>query len=442
MTVAEASEEAGEICVCVNDSSGRIQLIGTDEECKKNETKICWNKQNAPGGIDPEVLGRIEALETQVATLQEQMSTLIDDDTLPKLSINDVSVLEGDNDEIVFTVMLSKPSQDYVGFEWKLIHIDTSYKDFSPYWDYDKYSSPEYVEILPGDVSTTISFPIVDDADPEIDERFYVNIVAVYNANCTKNQGIGIILNDDIPNLTVRSAGDYYIEEGDQSFFEVSLSKRHVTEVTVDYEIIGQEATADDDFIPQTDQLVFEPGETEIWITCETVDDDIAEPAEGLSLVLSNAVNANIFTSSALKYIACSDIIFDFEDLGDIIEGSTDPVSLKSVYFTINIPEPLPHEIRIGYNKQGSYGAGYAILGMYEPGVWIGDITPWVEGNTTIIKYITIPANATSAEGWVYILQDEIPEDDEGFKIQLFNEAGNVFEDGKSYSFGTIINDD
>ena len=163
--------------------------------------------------------------------------------------------------------MLSKPSQDYVGFEWKLIHIDTSYKDFSPYWDYDKYSSPEYVEILPGDVSTTISFPIVDDADPEIDERFYVNIVAVYNANCTKNQGIGIILNDDIPNLTVRSAGDYYIEEGDQSFFEVSLSKRHVTEVTVDYEIIGQEATADDDFIPQTDQLVFEPGETEIWIT-------------------------------------------------------------------------------------------------------------------------------------------------------------------------------
>ena len=80
---------------CVNNSSGTVKIVGTDEECQNNETQISWNSQGVPGPIDPLLLGRISALETQVSTLQEQIADLVEDATDPELSINDISLMEG-----------------------------------------------------------------------------------------------------------------------------------------------------------------------------------------------------------------------------------------------------------------------------------------------------------------------------------------------------------
>ena len=53
--------------------------------------------------------------------------------------------------------------------------------------------------ITTGNLSTSFTVPIINDANPEGTERFFVNITTATNAFIADNQGIGTITDDDTP---------------------------------------------------------------------------------------------------------------------------------------------------------------------------------------------------------------------------------------------------
>jgi len=112
----------------------------------------------------------------------------------PSLSINDVSIVEGDAGTKVlnFTVTLSAASS---------LTVTTNYATAN-----DTATAPsDYVAIAstlltfnPGDTTKQVSVTINGDISFEADETFFVNLSNPVNATISDNQGLGTIQNDDV----------------------------------------------------------------------------------------------------------------------------------------------------------------------------------------------------------------------------------------------------
>lgn len=194
--------------------NGQLRIISDPSEANKSEVVISWNKQGPKGdqglqgppgsGADvTSLLARIDALETQVTELQEQVDFL---STGPTLSINDVSLLEGDLGDgdkyFDFVVTLSRPSISLITFTFTT--EDGTAIDGVPSIEYltnppgrDYIPSTGQGTIQPGQTEVFFTIRILGDATQEPNETFYVNISNPVNATIGDGQGLGTILNDD-----------------------------------------------------------------------------------------------------------------------------------------------------------------------------------------------------------------------------------------------------
>lgn len=78
--------------------------------------------------------------------------------------------------------------------------------------------------------------------------------------------------------------------------FTVSVTRPHVSEIQVDYEVIADAAIAGTDFTPINGTLIFAPGETTIDVPVTIFGGDIANTdPRTVKIVLSNATNADVF---------------------------------------------------------------------------------------------------------------------------------------------------
>ncbi len=121
--------------------------------------------------------------------------TIVNDDAAPNLTINDVSLNEGNagTTTFTFTVSLSAPAPaGGVTFD-----IATANSTAVAPGDYTATSLVG--QTIPAGSSTyTFNVLVNGDTTPELDETFFVNITNVTNAILTDGQGLGTIVNDDI----------------------------------------------------------------------------------------------------------------------------------------------------------------------------------------------------------------------------------------------------
>lgn len=121
---------------------------------------------------------------------------IVDDDATPGLSINDVSVGEGNSGTglMMFTVTLSAPSGRTV-----TVNAQTG-NGGSPAAtagvDYVALASTP-ISFAPGQTTKIISIPIYGDISVEANEKLAVILSGAVNATIADNSGIGTILNDD-----------------------------------------------------------------------------------------------------------------------------------------------------------------------------------------------------------------------------------------------------
>jgi uncharacterized protein YjiK len=224
--------------------------------------------------------------------------------TGPSLSINDVSVTEGNSGTVnaVFAVSLSAASTQPV-----TVNYATANGTAIEPGDYTAASGQ--VSFQPGVISQPVTVAVNGDVIPEPNETFFVTLSSAVNATIGDNQGIGTINNDDV--VLSLSINDVSVTEGNSgtvnAVFAVSLSAVSAQTVTVNYATANGTATEPGDYMAASGQVSFQPGVISQPVTVAVNGDVITEPDETFFVNLNSAVNATISDNQGIATITDDD---------------------------------------------------------------------------------------------------------------------------------------
>lgn len=211
------------------------------------------------------------------------------------------------------------------------------------------------------------------------------------------------------PTLTIADAPD--VAEGAEQTFTVTLSPAADSIVTVRYSTENGDgpsgATAGEDFVGQQNQLLtFQPGETQKFITVETIDDEFIDPDENYTVRLSSLSGA-IFGS----FTATGEIIdqdggqprISISDAADVTEG-------EDSVFTVSLSRAPDSPVTVRYSTTDGDGPTGATNGQ--------DI---VSQENVLL---TFNAGETSRTITVATIDDSLDESPEDFGVTLSSPTG------------------
>ena len=207
--------------------------------------------------------------------------TILDDDAA-SLSIDDVTVTEGDSGAATarFTV-----TRSHVG---GAVEFDFATEDGSATAGDDYVARSDRVAFDAGSPVATVSVPVRDDPRDEPDETFRVRLSNPSNATIGDGVAVGTIEDDDPePSLSIDDAS---VTEGDTGAatanFRVRLSTPSEKSVTVDFATADGTANAPDDYSAETGQLTIPRGSPTAQIAIPIAGDRLDEPDETFSVQL------------------------------------------------------------------------------------------------------------------------------------------------------------
>lgn len=121
--------------------------------------------------------------------------TIRDNDYLPKVSIDDPSVVEGDDApvDLVYTVSLDRPGKKEVVLSYATV------AGGSATFQVDYPDTRGSLVIPPGQTQATITVPVLPDVLVENDETVHVELGYPFDAEIVKARGIGTIIDNDAP---------------------------------------------------------------------------------------------------------------------------------------------------------------------------------------------------------------------------------------------------
>src|SRR5262249_24835910 len=212
-------------------------------------------------------------------------ATIVDDDAAPGLTINDVSVNEGDagTTAATFTVSLSAASGKTVTVMYATADATATTGDN----DYQNLSGS--LTFAPGEASKTVTVLVNGDTTFEATETFVVNLSAPVNATLADDQGQGTIVNDDdVPSLSIE---DVSVTEGTTATFTIALSNSSSQVITIDF-ATADGTPASSHYTGVSGPLLFNPVETTKTISLATADDSLNENPEDFFVDLSTPANA------------------------------------------------------------------------------------------------------------------------------------------------------
>lgn len=226
--------------------------------------------------------------------------TINDDDPAPSITINDVTLSEGNSGTTAFTfnVTLSNPSASTITVAWATADgTATAGSDYT--------AASGTLTFNPGVVTQPVTVNVTGDTTFEPNETFFVNLTNATNASITDNQGLGTINNDDgVPSISIN---DVALSEGNSGTtpftFTVTLSSASGVPVTVDYATADGTATAGSDYTATSGTLTFAPSVTSQTITVNVNGDTSFEPNETFFVNLTNPTNASISDNQGLGTI-------------------------------------------------------------------------------------------------------------------------------------------
>ena len=214
---------------------------------------------------------------------------------LPCMSFNpdSIAITEGDiaHPNAVFNIQLSHSwDEDDITFQYTTVQ-GTAQQGV----DYTNVSGT--ATIASGDLTTSVSVPILNDLLAEDDEFFRLKLSHPVNTVFEQDSGSAYIIDDADPKPTLALATSKTVAENAGLVqFAVTLSIPSGQTVSANYSISNGTATAGSDFsaASYSGTVTFLPGETSKNIGITIIDDPIDEPGanENLTITLSGIVNA------------------------------------------------------------------------------------------------------------------------------------------------------
>jgi len=346
----------------------------------------------------------------------------------PNLSINDVTVLEGNSGTTTatFTVSLSAPapSTDVV--------FDIATQDNTATTANSDYVSKTLTtQVIPaGQLTYTFTVNVNGDAVVEPDESFFVNVTNVSGATVTDGQAIGTIQNDDLPTLTINDVTQNEGNGGTSIFtFTVSLSTAAPTGgVTFDISTQDNTATAaDNDYVLRslTSQTIA-AGNTTYTFDVTVNGDTAIEPNETFFVNVTNVSGATVVDGQGQGTIQNDDSPnLSINDVSAVETNS------GTTIFTFTVTSTLPAP------------AGGITFDIATADGTAQDDDPATEDNDYVARALTsqtIPATQTTYTFDVTVNGDSVIEPDETFFVNISNASGATISDASGT--GTILNDD
>ena len=216
--------------------------------------------------------------------------TILENDPVPTLSVNDITVTEGDSGttNATFTVTLSAPSGLNTSFGFTVADgtaVETE--------DFGGVGGGLFIG--PGMTSQTITVPIIGDTITEGDETFFLNLTDATNATIADAQGVCTIKDNEGPSSppTVQLNQRFLSASEGAGHIEVVVSRSGNASLpaTVDYltsPVLNGNVSDRSDFTLALGTLKFGPGETTKSFTILLTDDAFVEGNEVVSITLSN----------------------------------------------------------------------------------------------------------------------------------------------------------
>ncbi|NCR14569.1 MAG: endo-1,3-1,4-beta-glycanase ExsH, partial [Microcystis aeruginosa SX13-11] len=186
----------------VNYTLGGTATLNTDytRTGTNNTVTFAANSSTATVIVDPTADTTVEPDETVILTLAtgtgytvgtpNTATGTINNDDFSQLSINDITVVEGKDNNAILTVTVDNPNSQQISVNYATEPIDaTSNVD---------YTSQTGTLIIPANTSTaTISIPILNDNLNEADEAFTITLSNAVNATINPEGGIGEVIITD-----------------------------------------------------------------------------------------------------------------------------------------------------------------------------------------------------------------------------------------------------
>ncbi len=397
-------------------TSGTLTFDGT-VTCNPTETALVTVPVVADSTGEPN-----ETFSVVLSNVQPAITTIVDgtavgtitndDGPPPALSVGDVSLLEGNagNTTMTFTVSLSSPSTLPITFSYF-----TSPGSATTPADYGTVNGRP--TLAPGQTTMTIGVPIVGDTTDEPDETFTMNLSAPTNSVIADPSGVGTILDDDGPTISITNA---VVTEGDSgsvnAVFTVTLSTSSPDTITVDYATANGTATAGSDYTARSGTLTFSGRATVQTISVPVLGDLLDEADETFFVNLSNAVQATIADNQGQGTITDDDpppaLSIDDRTLAE--NGGT-------MTFTVSLSAPSGRTVTVDYATANGTAVSPADYAQAS-----GTLT-FAPGTLTR----TIP---------IAIANDALDEPNESFTVVLSGAVNATIQDGTGA--GTITDDD
>ncbi len=401
--------------------AGDLQFVGTAGEMHTIQVTI-----NGDGLFEPDenfnvLLTSIIGSNDVTILDGSGAGTIVNDDAMGVLQISDALVSEraGQSNNAVFHVTLSSPSKQPVTVNFSTANISSSVlatvsgqlatagKDFQ--------GRTGTLRFAPGQLSQTISIPILDDTLHESDEAFLLQLSSPTGATIRDGVGQATIRdNDAVPKLTIN---DVTVTEKTNATvnaaFTVKLSAASAVPVTVDFSTAADSATAGADYQSSRGTITFNPGETTKTITVVTNDDQLYEASEVFYVNLTNSIQAAILVGQGKGTIKDNDKApsLSINDVR-VIEGAT-------AVYTVSLSAPSGQAVTVSYataNGSATAGREYAATS--------GTLT-FAAGETTTTIRVAITPNA-------------IAKSSKSFNVNLSRAVNALFAD--SQALATILN--
>ncbi len=317
-------------------------------------------------------------------------------DGVPVASIGTpVVVTEGAVPAMVFTVSLSAASGVPVT-------VNYSTTDGTAVAGSDYTNTVGTLTIPAGNLTGTISVPILNDTVYEATEAFTLNLAAPTGVTLGTAVATGTINDNDAAPVISIGTPVAVTEGGVPSMqFTVSLSAASALPVMFSYATANGTAIAGSDYTAASGNVTIAAGSTIATITVPILNDNVFELTEAFTVDLSAITGATAGTISATGMILDDDPLpsISVADVA-LVEGNS---GTTNMVFTLSLSGPSSQTVTVNYataNGTATAGSDYTAASgtaIFAPGSTSAQVVVAVNGDTQIEVNDTLTLNLSGA---------------------------------------------
>jgi hypothetical protein len=329
--------------------------------------------------------------------VKNQMSAITQPAMLPSLSVNNVSLNEGNNGptRFFFTVNLSAPSDQPVS-----VSIMTADGTALAGEDYSSISGT--LTFAPGETSKSPVVIVIGDNLIESDETFTLNLSNAVNASVSAGTGTGTIRNDDRGGyVSFFNSSTLVSENAGTATITVVRQGGEAGGVSIDYSTANGTAFAGQDYTATSGTLTFAANEITKTFTVSILNDSEREQSETINLTLSNPNGVILGTDSIAVLTIIDDEMPPFS-IGSVSnrEGNGGTTAFN---FTVTLLNPSSEITKVDFatangtaTAPSDFQATSGTL-IFPVGVTTQIITVLVNGDTQIEEGESFTINLSNA---------------------------------------------